>query len=159
MRQPTGIDIFRRRVAQLRLVAHCSELAEIIQKVQLAPFDSRWLLFGSRWLLLAPPASIGRASFAVNGVLAHKSPLKTMYECWGQKIGANQSSPLEPTRALRLKQLFKLESHLELRSQLELQKRRKRSQLEQICIFNLKYLKLGQFGAAENLHTYFYLLM
>ena len=27
-------------------------------------------------------------------------------------------------------------------------------QLEQIWIFNLKYLKLGQFGAAENLHTY-----
>ena len=65
-----------------------------------------------------------------------------------------EAQKLEPSRALRLKQLFELESHLELRSQLELQKRRKRSQLEQICIFNLKYLKLGQFGAGENLHTY-----
>ena len=65
-----------------------------------------------------------------------------------------EAQKLEPSRALRLKQLIKLQSHLELRSQLELQKPRKRSQLEQIWIFNLKYLKLGQFGAAENLHTY-----
>ena len=68
-----------------------------------------------------------------------------------------EAQNLEPSRALRLKYLIKLKSHLELRSQLELQKPRKRSQLEQIWIFNLKYLKLGQFGAAENLHTYYYL--
>ena len=67
-------------------------------------------------------------------------------------------SKLEPTRDLRLKYLIKLKSHLELRSQLELQKPKKRSQLEQNWIFNLKYLKLEQFWATENLHTYSYIL-
>ena len=68
-----------------------------------------------------------------------------------------EAQKLEPSRALRLKYQIKFKSHLELKSQLELQKPRKRSQLEQIWIFNLEYLKLGQFGAAENLHTYSFL--